>query len=142
MSEPLWTFEGFVTDAGTRIVEHWYHEELSVDERDLIRDRIRYLQNVERNLWRRPGFDKVKDEIHEIRKDTSTGWIRIYGYFHPQKRHCFVLLHGHDKDDKNDKPGKRMASDRLKLLRQGKGRTHEFSFEERPAGKNSKGEEG
>lgn len=142
MGKSIWTFEGFETEAGNRLVDEWFHEELSVDERDLIRDRINYLANVERHLWKRPGFDKLEDELHEIRKNCPGGTIRIYGYFPSGQRHRFVLLFGHYKTKNNDRLGKKAASDRLKLLKQGKGCTHEFDFEERTSGEDSAGEKG
>jgi phage-related protein len=133
MSKPLWTFEQYVTEAGGHPVEDWYQSELEVDERDLIRDRIGKLENVERPAWRRPGFDKLDGDICEIRKDTPDGTIRIYGYFPPNRYH-FVLLHGHYKKVDNDRRGMRVAKDRLKLIRSGKGRLDGFSFEEGPTG--------
>ncbi len=142
MNEPLWEFEGYTSPAGNNPVQDWYHDELSEDERDLIRDRINHLKDIERHLWRRPGFDKLEGELNEIRKDTPDGTIRIYGNFHPEKRHCFVLLEGRYKDKKNDKAGKAIAQERLKLLKQRKGRTHEFNFEERSTPQNPPGQEG
>jgi hypothetical protein len=140
---PLWTFEGFVTPAGNRIVDDWFHDELGEDERDLIRDRIYYLKDVERHLWRRPGFDKLDGDLNEIRKDVpGGGTIRIYGYFPSGKRHSFVLLEGRYKDKKNDKAGKRIAEDRLKQIKQGMGSTHGFNFEERTLKKDSQGTQG
>lgn len=142
MGQSLWTFEGYATPAGNHPVQDWYHKELGEDERDLLRDRINHLKDVERHLWKRPGFDKLDGELNEIRKDVpGNGTIRIYGYFHPEKRRCFVLLEGKYKNKGNDRAGKRTALDRLKLIKQGKGTTHEFDFAERPAEKDSKGTE-
>jgi hypothetical protein len=136
----LWTFEGFVTPAGNRLVDDWFHNQLSEDDRDFVRDRINYLKDIERHLWKRPGFDKLDGELNEIRKDIpGNGTIRIYGYFPPGKRHCFVLLEGRYKGKKNDKSGKRIAEDRLKQIKKGEGNTHEFDFEERVSAEDSKG---
>lgn len=136
MGKPLWTFEGFCTEAGGKPVQDWYYRELTVDERDLLRDRIRYLENLERHLWKLPCFGPAGEELWEIRRDTANGWLRIYGFFHPDKRRCFVLLNGKDKNVRNDLKGKRVARERLKLLKQKKGTTHEFSFEERTSREN------
>ncbi len=130
MGNKLWTFDGFVTDAGTAIVQEWYWQDLTLDDRDYIRDRISKLENVERTAWRRPGFDKLDDDLCEIQKTTPSGVIRIYGYF-PPERHHFILLYGHYKKATNDKKGKRIALGRLKLLKQKIGGIHEFKFEER-----------
>ena len=128
---PLWTFRGYTTEAGNSLVREWFHGELGIDERDSIRDRINHLKYIERHLWIRPGFDKLEDDLSEIRIKTPAGPIRMYGYFPPGERHCFVILLGLYKSADNDRKGKNVAKDRLKLLRQGKGSTHEFSFEER-----------
>ena len=137
---PLWKFEGFVTPAGNRPVDDWFHFGLSEDERELVRYRINYLKEVERHLWRRPGFDKLDAELNEIRKDIpGDGTIRIYGYFPPDRRHHFVLLEGRHKDKKNDKAGKKLAEERLKLIKQRRGTTHEFDFEERTPKEDSEG---
>jgi hypothetical protein len=141
MDKPLWTFRGYTTDAGNRLVQEWFHERLSIDDRDLIRDRIRHLKEIERHLWIRPGFDKLDDDLNEIRIKTPAGPIRIYGYFPPGERHCFTLLHGLYKTANNDKAGKRVARERLKLLKQGIGDTHEFDFEERTSSEDSSGQE-
>jgi hypothetical protein len=136
---PLWTFRGYTTEAGNSLVQEWFREELSVDERDLIRDRIGYLQYVERHLWRRPSFDKLEDDLNEIRIKTKAGPIRIYGCFQDDQRHCFTMLHGLYKSADNDRKGKKVASDRLRLLRQKKGSTHEFDFEEGTPPEDSEG---
>lgn len=136
MGIPLWTFEGYQTEAGGHPVQEWYHAALAVDERDLIRTRVNYLKDLERHLWKLPCFGPAGDEIWEIRRDTPSGWIRIYGTFSPTKRRCFLLLNGNDKNVKNDTKAKKLANDRLKNLRQGKGCTHEFDFEERSPGAN------
>lgn len=139
---PLWTFEGFVTPAGNRLVDDWFHHHLSESVRDFVRDRINYLKDVERHLWKRPGFDKLDGELNEIRKDIpGGGTIRIYGYFPPGKRHCFVFLEGRYKEQRNDKSGKRVAEDRLRQIKNGEGTTHEFDFEERITPEDSKGTE-
>jgi len=74
---PLWTFRGYTTEAGNRLVQDWFHGELGVDDRDLIRDRINYLKEVERHLWIRPRFDKLEDDLSEIRIKTPAGPIRM-----------------------------------------------------------------
>lgn len=139
MDKPLWTFEGFTTAAGNRPVQDWFYGALNTDERDLIRDRVNYLKEIERHLWQLPHFGPAGNSLWEIRRNTGAGWIRIYGIFHFSKRHCFVLLCGNDKDVKNDKKGKETALERLGLLKRGIGGTHEFDFEEGIPGADSEG---
>lgn len=114
---------------GVLIVQEWYWQDLTVEDRDHIRDRVSKLENLERAAWRRPGFDQLNDGLCEIRKTTPSGIIRIYGYF-PSERYHFVLLYGHYKKVDNDRKGKRIAVTRLKLLKQKTGGRHEFEFEE------------
>jgi hypothetical protein len=64
---PLWTFRGYMTEAGNSLVQEWFYGELSIDERDLIRDRVNHLKYLERHLWRRPAFDKLEDDLNEVR---------------------------------------------------------------------------
>ena len=125
MGKSLWTFRGYTTDAGNQIVQEWF-DSLLLEDRELLRDRINYLSNIERHLWIRPSFDKLDDDLNEVRR----GSIRIYGYF-PSDRHVFVFLNGVHKDTSNDRSGKSVALKRLKLLRRGIGGTHEFDFEEK-----------
>jgi hypothetical protein len=139
MGKSLWIFEGYETDARNHPVQDWYFSALSVDERDLIRDRVNHLKEVERHLWQLPSFGPAGDSLWEIRRDTASGWIRMYGIFHLSKRHCFVFLNGNDKNARNDKKGKDVARERLKLLKRGIGGTHEFEFEERILREDSKG---
>ena len=63
----------------------------------------------------------------------------MYGYFPSGERHSFVFLLGLYKSADNDRKGKNIAKARLKLLRQGKGNTHEFDFEERITSEDSQG---
>jgi putative component of toxin-antitoxin plasmid stabilization module len=129
MGQSLWTFRGYVTDAGAKVVQRWFFDILDIDERDLIRDRVNRLKDIERHLWVKPGFAPVGEGLFEIRRDTQAGWLRIYGFF-PADRHHFVVLAGNDKQAKNDKTGKNLAKQRWKLLKQGIGGTHGFDFEE------------
>ena len=130
MVKPLWSFEGFVTEALNRVVQGWYWDDIGIDERDDIRDRVNHLGNVERHLWKEPHF-KFLGEIGEIRKKRPNGALRIYGYF--SNPHVFVFLNGTLKKTNHDKQGMDTALMRLKKLKQGTGTTHEFDFEEKPA---------
>jgi hypothetical protein len=138
MGKLLWTFRGYTTEGGNKIVQNWFDFTLSEDERDLIRVRVNYLKDLERHLWKEPGFKKLDKDLSEIRKNTPSGAIRIYGNF-PAERHTFTLLHGDYKKVSNDKTGKSKAKERLKLLEQRKGSTHEFDFQEKPGPDDSKG---
>ena len=129
MGKSLWSFRGYVTDAGARAIQRWYWDDLDIDERDLIRDRVNRLKDVERHLWGKPGFAPLGEGLHEVRRDTRAGPIRMYGFF-PSDRHHFTILSADHKKVKNDKAGKKIAMDRWKLLRRGIGSTHELDFEE------------
>jgi hypothetical protein len=133
MSKPHWTFEGFVTDAGNRVVQQWFWGDIGSDERDDIRTRIGYIENIERNLWKEPHFKSFGD-IGEIRKKTPGGALRIYGYFPKERPHVFVFLYGDMKKSDKDKQGVETARLRLKKLQQGRGTTHGFDFEEESVG--------
>jgi hypothetical protein len=139
MGKPsIWTFEGYKTPAGGKIIQDWFDYELDEDERDAIRDEVSYLVNVERHLWVRPRFDKLDGEICEIRCkcNMKNKVLRLYGFF-PERRHHFTILHGGEKKKGNDRAGKRIALDHLSLIKQGKAGRHEFDFEEKPNPKNS-----
>src|SRR6185437_11264802 len=124
MSKPLWTFEGFVTAAGNRVVQDWYWNDIGDDDRDNIQDRVRYLENVPHHLWKEPYYENLGD-FGEIKKKTPRGALRIYGL---QKGYRFVFLHGVLKKTTNDKQGKATASGRLQKLKQKDGSTHVFKF--------------
>jgi hypothetical protein len=132
MSKPLWTFEGFETDAGNQVVQEWYWSDIGIDQRDDIRTRVAYIENVEQNLWKEPHF-KFFGDIGEIRKRTPVGALRVYGYFPADRPHVFVILNGDLKKSDKDRQGVETARLRLKKLQQGRGRTHGFDFDEKPA---------
>lgn len=128
MSKPLWTFEGFVTEALNEKVQKWYWEELTVDERDLIRDRIGHLENLKGHLWKEPYYEDFGD-IGEIKKkSTPRGALRIYGV---KQGNTFVMLCGILKKSKKDTIGTELARARLKRLINKQGSTHEFNFKEK-----------
>ncbi len=125
----VWTFEAYETDAGNRIVQEWYWEEICLDDRDLIRDRIRYLKNVGRHLWKEPYFESM-GELGEIKKrSTPRGALRIYGCF--REGAVFLFLHGVLKKARKDKKGINTSKLRLRKLQAEVGRSHEFEFKER-----------
>ena len=129
MEKPLWRIEGFVTAAGNPVVQSWYWDEIGIEERDAIRDRMRYLVYVKRHLWMEPRF-KWFGDIGEVRKNVSTGALRVYGYF-TEDLSVFVFLLGVVKKTSKDREGVDAARTRLKRLKNGNGDTHEFDFEER-----------
>jgi hypothetical protein len=136
MSKPLWTFEGYVTNAGNRVVQKWYWKGIEIDDRDDVRIRTSFLGGLQRNLWKEPHF-KWFGDIGEYRQTTPVGALRIYGYFPEERPAVFVFLCGVVKKSKKDNEGIDTARLRLKRLKQGIGGTHEFQFEEEPAGKDS-----
>jgi hypothetical protein len=128
---PLWTFAGYVTEAGRRIVQEWY-DSLPEEEYEELLDTLNYLADIE--IWKRPEFDKVAKPLHEIRSKANVAnhEIRVYGIFHPTIRRCFIFLHGVTaKKQDHDKNGQDVALARLRLLNQRKASTHEFVIESR-----------
>jgi hypothetical protein len=132
MEKSLWVFEGFVTEAGSRVVEDWYWDDIAGDDRESIRDIANYLANYKKSLWVEPRFKNLGD-LGEIRKKTDHGALRVYGEFH-EPRAAFVFLNGELKKTTKDKQGIEKARLRSKKLKQGKGTTHGFDFEKRFTG--------
>jgi hypothetical protein len=121
-----WRFLGFETLKGNRPVQDWF-DGLDDEGRDELLDTLNYLRVLPNYLWRRPKFDQLEDDISEIIGWTASDELRIYGYF-PGLQQTYTFLNGKSKKVGNDKHGKRMAKDRLKLLRRGEARYHEFKF--------------
>lgn len=140
MEKPLWKIEGFITAAGNPVVQSWYWDEIGIEERDAIRDRMKYLVNVKKSLWMEPRF-KWFGDIGEVRKSVSAGALRVYGYF-PDGLPVFVFLLGVVKKTTKDHVGVDVARTRLKRLKNGEGDTHEFNFEERTSPEDSTGQAG
>ena len=139
MGKSLWRIEGFVKAAGNRVVQSWYWDEIGIEERDALRDRMGHLTMVEKHLWNGESF-KWFGDIGEVRKRVSTGALRVYGYF-PDDSNTFVFLFGVVKKKTKDREGTELARKRLKRLKNGEGDTHEFNFEERTSPADSAGQE-
>jgi Gp49-like protein DUF891 len=122
----LWRFLGFETLQGNRPVQEWF-DALDDEARDDLLDTLGDLQVLPNHLWLRPKFDQLEDDISEIVGWTASDELRIYGYF-PGLEQTYTFLNGKTKKVGNDKHGKRIAKDRLKLLRRNEARTHEFKF--------------
>jgi hypothetical protein len=128
MSEPLWTFAGYVTEAGGRVVQEWY-DGLPEEEHDELQDTLLYL--LVTKDWRRPKFDKVTHPLHEIRSKANqrNHEIRVYGAFSSEVRKQFTLLYGNEAKKRSaDHAGQEVSLKRLSLLNQGKASTHEFDI--------------
>jgi hypothetical protein len=137
----LWTFAGFVTESGRKIVQEWY-DGLPTEEYEELQDVLNYLAELEN--WKRPEFDKVQSPLHEIRckANRANRCIRVYGVINPNVRRQFIMLHGNEsKKVGNDKHGQKIALDHLSLLHQRRVSTHEFIVEREPA-KQSTAEQG
>ncbi len=132
---PLWKFDGYVTAAGRQVVCDWFLDELNDKERDAIRDRIRYLENVPKTLWMEPAFKNFGNDFGEIRASSKRGAIRIYGQFTEEGR--FLLLFGHIKKKTHDREGINTAKLRLKEFNKGMGSASEFDFEAEPSEEDS-----
>lgn len=110
------------------------------DLKDEIRDSLRYHENVERHLWKRPGFDELGGEgISEFRFKVSGAVYRIYGDSGPQ-RHEYTFLYTVEKSVGNDRAGKRIAKDRQSQLARNEAFVHVFRWKEDPDQEDSKGE--
>jgi hypothetical protein len=135
MSKPqLWTFAGYISEAGGRIVQDWY-DKLPIEEHEELQDLLNYMADVE--SWTRPEFDKVTPPLHEVRAKASLAnhQVRIYGVFDTNTRHRFIFLHGVTAKKKDrDKKGQAVALKRLSLLKLKKASTHEFVIESRTTG--------
>jgi Phage derived protein Gp49-like (DUF891) len=129
MEKPLWKIEAFKTAAGNAIIQQWFWDELTIEERDKLRDRMIYLTSVGRHLWQEPYFKSFGD-IGEVRAKVQRGALRVYGYF-PSDKNTFVFLNGVIKKTDKDNQGVDTAEKRLKRLKNGEGDTHGFDFEER-----------
>lgn len=129
---PLCTFAGYVTEAGSEIVQEWYRG-LPEEEHDEILDTINYLSELPVTSWKRPQFDKVQGDLREIRckANVANHEIRIYGVFDPDVRGRFIMLAFNEckKKDK-DKQTQDLALKRWSLVKQKKASTHGFIFTE------------
>jgi phage-related protein len=135
MDKSLWRIEGFVTAAGSPVVQKWFWNEIGIEERDALRDRMNHLTMVEKHLWKEPLFEWFGD-IGEVKKRVSTGALRVYGYY-PDDSNTFVFLLGVVKKRTKDREGMELARKRLKRLKNREGSTHEFNFEERTSSEDS-----
>jgi hypothetical protein len=130
VEEIRWTFFGYVTPGGGRVVQEWF-DSLEDEERDEIVDSLAYLRKQPRHLWKEPGFEAFDPDISEIK--VKVGALnrthRIYGAFWPPgRRHSYTLLIGKNKKVDNDRRGKKEARKRLSKLERKEATVHEFSF--------------
>jgi len=128
-----WRFLGFESASEGRPVQRWFNG-LPDNDKDEIIDLLVYLQNVTDGLWRRPEFDPLVGAggiseivVPDIRRFEGVAYYRIYGYRGPRE-HEYTLLHGTNKDVKNDKLGKRTAKHRLDQIERGEAGVHKFDF--------------
>jgi phage-related protein len=135
MAEPLWKFDGYVTAAGKATVRHEYLTVFDEDERDAIRDRVRYLKHLPKNLWTEPPFKHFGGDFGEIRDTSPRGALRVYGQFIANDK--FLLLHACIKKKNKDKDGVDKAKLRLKEFNKKNGGASEFNFEEEPSKQDS-----
>jgi hypothetical protein len=126
-----WTFYGFETPAGNRPVRDWVNG-LSEDGLDELVDVLAYMQVRPNTEWSPENFKPLENGLSEIRFETEDHWYRIYGCFGPERQE-YTFLHGTTKKVKNDKDGKKLASDRRDQLQPGarvRARVHQFRIEE------------
>jgi hypothetical protein len=133
-----WEFWGFQSAADRRPVQAWF-DGLPQDDKEETEDLLNQVRNFTHRQWPEWVFDPLKGEggiseikVPEIRSFRGGKYVvityRIYGYFGPEK-HCYTFLHGTDKDEKNDRIGKRIAQERLNAIRTQIADAHRFVFE-------------
>src|ERR1700742_1624304 len=106
---PLWTFAGYISEAGGRIVQDWY-DRLPIEEYEELQNLLNYMADVD--TWTRPGFDKVTPPLHEVRVKAGAAnhQVRLYGVFDAQVRRRFIFLHGVTAKKKDhDQKGQKVA---------------------------------
>jgi len=133
---PPATFEGYVTEAGGKIVQSWF-DSLPIEEYEALQDRFNTLSSTPITEWKRPQVDKVHPPLVEVRAKANRAnhEIRVYGAFDDKVRGRFILLNGNEAKQKSyDKDGQDLALKRLSLLKAGKASTHEFAFEKGASG--------
>jgi hypothetical protein len=128
-----WTFSSYWGTREGKAVQIWF-DNLPIEAKEEVGDLCQKLAAATSSLWRRPEFDPLDGEsgISEIRPNnipTSVGnkTYRIYGFFGPHSRE-YTFLHGTEKKTRNDKNGKRIARERLSLIRNKQATTHKFDF--------------
>jgi hypothetical protein len=131
MGKP-WRIEGFVTDAGNTLVQNWWYG-IPPEDREGVRDILNYLVLLEKSQWMEPYF-KWFGKMGEIRMRSQLGALRIYGTFDEERR-VFIFLEGHYKKSDRDTQGINTAEIRHRNLKAGRGKTHEFDFEDEPTQK-------
>lgn len=128
---PPCSFAGYVSEAGTRLIQEWY-DGLPEEEREELQDTLNYLSNIPVTSWKRPEFDKVAAPLHEVRckANKKNHIIRVYGVFDSKVRGRFVFLAVNvSKKTKKDADTQALALKRWSLVNQGKASTHEFVIE-------------
>jgi putative component of toxin-antitoxin plasmid stabilization module len=123
---PLWKFYAYRTPAGNEVVQEWFDAQ-DDDLKDEIRDSLQYHQNVERHLWKRPGFDELGGEgISEFRFSVRGAKYRIFG----PVRHAYTLLLPAGKDTRNQRHEKNEGKKRKGQLERREASVHEFRWQE------------
>jgi hypothetical protein len=123
-----WTFWGYESRLKNRPVAVWINK-LSQPARDELVDVLCYMRVSPNNEWLPQHFRLLDDGISEIRFQDADHWLRIYGFFWPD-RMCYTMLHGTEKKVKNDKDGKNLAKSRRDELKKREASVHLFSVEE------------
>jgi hypothetical protein len=128
-----WSFNAYESLSEPHPVEDWLNS-LIEDDLDEVIYLLLQLQSMTASPWRRPEFDPLRGaggiseiRIWPLRSPEGETYYRLYGYFGPDKRE-YTLLHGTDKDVKNDVEGKMVAKDRLDKIRRSEARVHRFNF--------------
>jgi hypothetical protein len=120
-----------------RPVEKWYKNLHKIDRME-IKATLAWLSRAV-GLWREPEFKELDGGISEIRptdirrldagKPTRITY-RIYGAFGVGEcKGAYILLHGTEKRERNDRIGKGIARERLRKLERNQATVSEFDFE-------------
>ena len=130
-----WAFFGFESAREGQPVQVWFGN-LREDHRDLVKDRLSYLQVTPRSDWDEPHFDPLPGAggISEIRFDpirclAGKFYYRIYGFFGTEEEESYNFLHATNKKSRNDKLGKAIAKRRLHELQTAEAELHPFNLD-------------
>jgi hypothetical protein len=90
----IWTFRTYVSPAGRDQIEKWYRSQ-SADVQAAFDTVLEYLEQRERDEWRRPDFDKLSQrykELAELRFEVSNVQYRPLGFFGPARAEFTILV--------------------------------------------------
>jgi hypothetical protein len=125
-----WTFYGFETPAGNRLIRDWIVG-LPDEARYELIDILVLMKTRPHDEWPAEHFKPLEDALSEIRfRGADCNW-RIYGYFGPDGyKQPYTFLVGTEKKVSNQRDAKQLAKDRRSQIQHGAAKVHAFSFED------------